>query len=88
MSVALPLISIFLQQVGEGGRRGAVRRVTTFRRNIRGSRFIALELKPGFPLTADGKRKCHSTIQFTWKPLKNTDLALNQESFETSIRVG
>lgn len=76
-----------MQQVGEGGRCGTVRLVTTFRRKIRGSRFIALKLKPNFPLVAEGKRKCHSSIQFIWKLLKNTDLALNQESFETSFRV-
>lgn len=49
-----------------------MRLVATFGGSIHGSRLIALKLKPNFPLDAKGKKRCHSTMLFTWKLLKNT----------------
>lgn len=53
---------------GEGVRCGRVRLVTIFKGSILGPKLIAMKQKPNFPLDVEGKKRCHSTLLFTWKP--------------------
>ena len=68
MIIVLTIYTNLLAAGGEGGRCGRVRLVATFKGSILGPKLIAMKQKPNFPLDAEGKKRCHSTLLFTWKP--------------------